>query len=177
MAKAVAHPPAKSAPAKPDARLPVNILMVDLVSAIYWFDEALQAGLAAQGWSEVTRIQSLVLANIAAGTHRATQLAKNLGVSRQAMSLTLTEMEARGLISVRSDAIDKRARIVDFSKQSAVIRDDAMRILNAVEAELSVRIGEKKFAALKKAMAADWGPSPVDAATSAAARKSKSRKV
>ena len=88
--------------------------MVDLLSAVYWFDEALQAGLAASGWSQVTRIQSMALANIASGTHRATQLARNLGVSRQAVSQTLAEMEARGLIRTTLDPEDKRALVVSF---------------------------------------------------------------
>jgi len=139
-----------------------DILMVDLLSAVYWFDEALQAGLTAKGWSQVTRVQSLVLANIASGVHRATQLARNLGVSRQAISQTLAEMETRGLISMTLDPEDRRALIVDFSESSTAIRDDARHILKTIEATLAKRIGKSELKALKDATSADWGPSPVD---------------
>lgn len=145
-----------------------QILMINLLSAVYWFDEALQAGLAARGHSEVTRIQSLVLANLASGVNRATQLAKNLGVSRQSMSQTLAEMESRGLIAIAPDPDDKRARVVTFSKQSTTIRDDAISTLKVIEATLGSRIGARRVEALRDATAVDWGASPVDIVAAAA---------
>lgn len=151
-----------------DPRAAREILMINLLSAVYWFDEALQAGLAARGHSEVTRIQSLVLANLAAGVNRAVVLAKNLGVSRQSMSQTLAEMEARGLIAIAADPTDKRARVVTFSKQSGAIRDDAVTTLKVIEATLGSRIGPRRLDALKDATAADWGASPVDIVAAAA---------
>jgi len=149
----------KKAAAQPD-RAPSDILMVDLLSAVYWFDEALQAGLADRGWSHVTRMQSLVLANLASGVQRAAQLARNLGVSRQAMSQTLAEMEARGLVATRPDPSDKRALIVEFSAQSAALQSDALQVLASIERELAARIGTARFDALKEAAGADWGPPP-----------------
>jgi DNA-binding MarR family transcriptional regulator len=145
-----------------------ELLMINLLSAVYWFDEALQSGLAARGWSQATRVQSLVLANLAAGVRRATHLARNLGVSRQAMSQMLAEMEERGLITVSADPDDRRARIVSFSSQSAGIRDDAMMILKVVEATLGTRIGERRLDALRDAVSADWGPSPIEIVAAAA---------
>ena len=139
-----------------------GLLMINLVSAMHWFDEALEAGLTARGWSSVTRVQTLVLASLATGVNRATKLARNLGVTRQAMSQTLAEMEERGLVTVSPDPDDKRARLVDFSPQSADIRDDAMMILKVVEATLASRIGQRRLDDLKDAVAADWGASPVE---------------
>jgi len=143
-------------------------LMVSMLAGVYWFDEALQAGLAARGWSQVTRVQSMVLANLASGTHRAVQLARNLGVSRQSMSQTLAEMEERGLIEVAPDPGDRRARIVSFSAESSAIRDDALMILQALEAALAERIGAEAVAALRAAAAADWGAAPVEVAAAVA---------
>jgi DNA-binding MarR family transcriptional regulator len=145
-----------------------GLLMINLVSAVYWFDEALQAGLDARGWSSVTRSQSLILANLATGVNRAVNLARNLGVSRQAMSQMLAEMEERGLITVAPDPNDKRARVVSFSAQSAGVRDDAIMILKVLEATLATRIGAQRFNALKDAVAADWGASPVEIVAAAA---------
>lgn len=142
--------------------------MIDLLSAVYWFDEALQAGLSARGWSTVSRIQSLVLANMASGVDRAGQLARNLGVSRQSMSQTLAEMKALGLIDIAPDPTDRRARVVRFSASSAPLRDDAVTTLRVIEATLASRIGDRRVAALKDAAAADWGPSPVEIVAAAA---------
>lgn len=145
-----------------------GLLMINLVSAVHWFDEALQAGLAARGWTSVTRIQSLVLANLATGVNRAAKLARNLGVTRQAMSQTLAEMEERGLVIVSPDPDDKRARLVSFSPQSAAIRDDAIMILKVVEATLASRIGQRRMDDLRDAAAADWGAPPLEIVAAAA---------
>ena len=68
-----------------------RFLMMNLLSALYWFDEALQAALKEAGIPNVSRAQSMLIANISAGEHRATRIARNLGVTRQAISLMLTQ--------------------------------------------------------------------------------------
>ena len=153
-----------------------ELLMVNLLSAVYWFDDALQAGLEARGWPKVTRVQSLILANIAAGVNRGAQLARNLGVTRQAMSQTLADMEARGLVVTRQDPDDKRARLVGFSERSAPIRDDAVATLQVIEATLGSRIGTRQLDAFKDVAAADWGPSPVAIVAVAAGAPARERK-
>jgi DNA-binding MarR family transcriptional regulator len=135
-------------------------LFMDLLKGLYWFDNALQSGLKKAGFDAVTRAQSLILLNIMVGESRAARLASNLGVSRQAMSQMLAEMEKRGLIISKADAEDKRAQIVTFSGDSKDIRNEALRILARLERELEQRIGAKNVMALRKALAADWGARP-----------------
>jgi DNA-binding MarR family transcriptional regulator len=137
-------------------------LFMDLLKGLYWFDNALQNGLKKSGFEVVTRTQSLILLNIMVGESRAARLASNLGVSRQAMSQILREMEKRGLITFKADDEDKRALIVTFSAESRDIRTAALRILARLERELEQRIGSKKVAAMRNAMTADWGPSVID---------------
>lgn len=137
-------------------------LFMDLLKSLYWFDNALQSGLKKSGFEAVTRAQSLILLNIMVGERRAARLASNLGVSRQAMSQMLAEMEKRGLINFKADEEDKRAQIVLFSPESRDIRNAAMRILARLERELENRIGAKNVASLRKALSSDWGPSVID---------------
>lgn len=137
------------------------LLMMNLMSALYWFDEALQSHFQAQGRARVSRAQSLLLANIAAGEHRATRLARNLGVSRQAISQMLSDMEAAGLVSVGPDPADRRARIVSFHPAAEELREVARQVLADLEAELGRRIGADVLDQLRAALQADWGPSPL----------------
>jgi DNA-binding MarR family transcriptional regulator len=137
-------------------------LFMDLLKGLYWFDNALQSGLKKSGFEAVTRAQSLILLNIMVGESRAARLANNLGVSRQAMSQMLGEMEKRGLITFKADDADKRAQIVMFSAESRDMRNAAMRILARLERELEKRIGARNVTALQKALAADWGPSVIE---------------
>lgn len=142
---------------------PPRLLMVDLVTAVYWIDDALQSGLRARGWPPLTRMQSLILVNVAGGVQRGSALARNLGVTRQAMSQTLAEMEARGLVKLIPDPQDRRAQLVTFETESSAIRYDAVAILETIDAILTSRIGAKRAEALREAAAYDWGPSPVEA--------------
>src|SRR5208283_1781483 len=137
-------------------------LFMDLLKSLYWFDNALQSGLKKSGFEAVTRAQSLILLNVMVGERRAARLATNLGVSRQAMSQMLAEMEKRGLITFTADHDDKRAQIVLFSPESRDIRNSALRILARLERELETRIGAKNVNALRKALGSDWGPYVID---------------
>lgn len=132
--------------------------MMDILRALYWVDESLQNGLKAHGWPDVSRAQSLILLNIAFGVVRASAVAHNLGISRQAISQMLAEMQRSGLVEMRPDPNDRRAQIVVFSRASASLRDDAMKILDEIEDSLIERVGKRRFFALREALGMDWGP-------------------
>lgn len=134
--------------------------MLDLLRAVYWFDEALQTGMRAAGFEGATRAQSFLLLNLASGERRASRLAVNLGVSRQAISQMLGEMEARGLITISADPDDRRARIVDFSIAGLPIHKTATKLLLELEAVLETRIGPDRLAALRAGLGDDWGSPP-----------------
>ncbi|ROZ45648.1 hypothetical protein EEB13_15205 [Rhodococcus sp. WS3] len=67
-------------------------MMMDLLRAHYWFEEALAGGLRRHGWTDVGRAQSLILANLANlanlafGVRRPSTLAGNIGLTQQAVS-------------------------------------------------------------------------------------------
>ncbi len=134
--------------------------MINLLMGVYWFDEALQSAVKAAGWPPVTRAQSLLFANISAGEVRPIRLAANLGVSRQAVSQMIVELEARGLLKTEPDPQDRRARIVSFAESSTPLRNAAGAVLRDLEAELRRRIGDDAVAGLATALSADWGSPP-----------------
>lgn len=137
-----------------------GFLMMDLMRAFYWLDEGLQAALEARGWGRFSRSKSFTFANLALGIHRPSDIARNLGISRQAVSAMLREMVAEGLVRLDPDPADGRALIVDFADRSAALRTDAQAALHELEAAIAARIGADAFAALRAAVAADWGDAP-----------------
>ena len=149
--------------------------MIYLLSGVYWFDEALQAALKAKGLVGVTRAQSLLIANIAAGEHRAIRLARNLGVSRQAMSQMIAELESRGILHVAEHPQDRRARVVDFPPSSEPLRSAASQILLELEETLRDRIGARRFEIMRAALMADWGEPPYAGVVSARPRPRRTR--
>lgn len=128
-----------------------SLLMLDLMRAFYWFDEQLRARLAERGWS-ITRSQSLTMANVASGVTRAAHIAANLGVSRQAMSQLLAELAEIGLVELRPDPHDRRARLVVLSEVGIEIREAAQQILRDLEGELAAAVGTSAMATLRIAL-------------------------
>lgn len=132
-------------------------MMMDLMRAFYWFDEGLQASLKQRGWQAITRSQSMMFANIAVGIQRPADLARNLGVTRQAVSKMLQEMSEQDLVVIEPDPTDKRAQLVRFSEKSARLRADALEILGQLEDQLGTAIGKRALDSMRGALEKDWG--------------------
>ncbi len=135
-----------------------DFLMRGLLHAFYWMDESLQNHLRAGGWPHVSRTQSMIMVNIADGITRPVDLARNLGISRQAAQQVLADMEKQGLIKLVPDSHDARAKVVRFSSRGKGIVNAALRAVAAIDQELERRLGKQLFAHLKQALLErDWG--------------------
>lgn len=128
-----------------------SLLLLDMMRTFLQMDEKLRERLQQRGWPSITRSQSMVLANVANGITRASRLAENLGVTRQAMSQLLADMVKKGLIELIPDPDHGRAQLVQFAPQADGIREDARRVLRDLEAELEVSIGAQQMASLRQA--------------------------
>jgi len=132
-------------------------LLVPLLQAFFWFDDGLQSYLQAQGWHQVTRPQSMVMANVVIGVHKPSDIARNLGISRQAVHTTINQLVELGMLELRDDNDDRRAKIVAVSQKGRDMGRDADDAMIAMKAELARRIGPKNVDNLIKAFSADWG--------------------
>lgn len=166
-----AHAIAKRGGAPENGVMASKLLLLDLMRAVYWFDEALQSALSEKEQVRFNHAQSMIFINLALGENRAVRIARNIGVTRQAVSQLLTAMAKRDLVVLRPDPDDGRAQIVEFSPQMATIRKAAEKVLLQLESDLGERIGSKKLAAMRDALRADWGPTPTRAATPPLARR------
>ena len=138
-----------------------DFLIIPLLQGFTWFDDGLQAYLQAKGWPHATRPQSMVMAHVVRGITRPSDIARNLGVSRQAIHTTINQMIEIGLLELTQDSDDgrsKRVVITPTGQQMRAAAQEAMRVMSAV---LEERIGKPAVDALHSAFAADWGP-PMD---------------
>jgi len=116
-----------------------------LLQAYYWFDDALQATLRSAGGPSLPRLQSMVMANVAAGVSRPSQIARNLGVSRQALNHLLGELKRKELVQLVPDADDARAKCVQYHPKSMALVEVARRTLAANEAIVLELEGINRF--------------------------------
>lgn len=136
-------------------------LIVSLLQGFYWFDAGLQSYLRSRGWPTLTHSQSMVMLHIATGTTRPADIARSIGVSRQAVHVTLMQMEKLGMIQFRNDPSDRRSKIVVLTEMGEPMRRDAQHSVQLMTRRLADRIGAAPVAALLTAFGMDWGE-PVD---------------
>ena len=134
-----------------------NQLIIALFQRFCWLDEGLQARLHNRGWPDVSRPQSMVMTNIVTGIVRPSDIARNLGVSRQAIHSTINQMVAVGIVALEPDPDDRRHMVVSLTETGARMRQDAQRAMDALSDQLAERLGQDRFAELIATLEADWG--------------------
>lgn len=133
-------------------------LLLSLLQAFYWCDESLQNYLRSRGWPEVTRPQSMVMANIVLGVNRPSDIARNMGISRQAIHATINQMVEVGIVALSSDPSNRRVKIVTPTKLGETMRVDAQQAMVIQAEELAARLGEDEFRQLTRILGLAWGP-------------------
>jgi DNA-binding MarR family transcriptional regulator len=136
----------------------VRHLLLSLLRGFYWFDEGLQNYLQARGWPVVTRPQSMVMANLVLGVRRPSDIARNMGVSRQAIHATINQMVAMDIVELVDDPTNGRVKIVAPTKMGETMRIDAQRSMIVMGEELARRLGKAQFLKAAHLLHEDWGP-------------------
>lgn len=85
---------------------------------------------------------------------RITELARRVGVTKQAVAPLVAELEAEGVVRVVPDPSDGRARLVKFTVHGLKEMQRGMEVFRALEASFAKELGAKRMAALHDALAA-----------------------
>lgn len=136
----------------------IRHLLLSLLQGFYWFDEGLQNYLQARGWPAVTRPQSMVMANIVLGVRRPSDIARRLGVSRQAIHATINQMIDLGIVALVDDPANRRVKLVAPTDQGETMRVDAQRAMVVMGDELGRRLGKTSVLRTAHLLHEDWGP-------------------
>ncbi|MDR3418477.1 MAG: MarR family transcriptional regulator [Nevskia sp.] len=153
-------------------------LIRGLLRAFYWVDEGMQNYIRAAGFQPMSRSQAMVMGSIAGGMRRPADLARSLGVSRQAVHQLLADMEGRGLVDLRPDPDDARAKLVHFSRRGSGMHRVAMHAQRRIQAELEKRLGRtavREF--LQVLLESEWGPALVPRPKSRSVRAAVGRRA
>lgn len=85
---------------------------------------------------------------------RQTELARRVGVSKQAIHQLVSELEALGVLERVPDPSDRRATLVRFTNKKGRSLLDGLAMLAELERELEMGIGQKRMRALHDALSA-----------------------
>lgn len=128
-----------------------------LLDAFNWFDAGLLASLKEQGWPDLSHSQSMVMAYLGSGGIRISELARRLGVSRQAAQKSVKELERLKLVITEVDPTNSSAKTVVLTTQGEANVAAALNAFSEIEIQLSRRIGSSDLASLRRSLEKDWG--------------------
>ena len=117
-------------------------------------ERALERVARQQGGPRLRRSHMSLFPHIDLDGTRITELAERLGVSKQAASQLVDELEGFGVVERVADPDDARARRVVFTKRGRAGFFEGLALLKAMELELASAIGTPRMAQLRGALLA-----------------------
>jgi DNA-binding MarR family transcriptional regulator len=135
----------------------IAYLIVPLLQGFEWFDEGLQASLQARGWPTLTGPESMVVIHVIVNIVKPSEIARSMGLTRQAVHITIGQMVKKGILELLDDPVDKRGKIVSLTTTGKAMRRDAQMTVQYCAEQLAARIGDKHVQNLKAAFATNWG--------------------
>ena len=135
--------------AYPDEGTPLLLL---LVLASRHLTDALQAHLVDAGFNDHRVVHHNVMAHVTYEGIRLTELAEVAGITKQAMSELVIDLETLGYLQRSPDPLDRRAKLISFTDKGRAAVQAAMRAFEHIDAVLNVRLGSTTLRAVRGAL-------------------------
>lgn len=121
----------------PDEKTPVLLLTA---LAERHLAEALQAHLVAAGFRDHRLVHHNVMAHVTHAGVRLTELAERAGITKQAMSELVVDLEQLGYLERTADPSDGRAKLITFTEKGRSAVNAAMDAFESMEAAFDQRL-------------------------------------
>ena len=105
----------------------------------------------------MNRTQSIMMIHIAEGIIRPSDIAHEMGVSRQNIHAMAKPLLENRIIELVPNPDDGRSKQYAFCEDSQELRDTVIELLRFLDEKLGARIGKAEVRSLKRVLAMDWG--------------------
>lgn len=128
-----------------------------LVRAFRWFEEGLARNPDTAHLPRLSGTQFMALVSLDGDGTSIAELARRVGVTRQAMHQMIGDMERAALVETVPNPRDRRVKLVKLTLLGRTLDEKAAAALEGLEGRLAARIGRDALEALRRHLAADWG--------------------
>jgi DNA-binding MarR family transcriptional regulator len=110
----------------------------------------MMAKVANCGFSDMTPALASLMPLLDATGARATTLAQRAGITKQAISQLVRELEARGYVEQVADSTDTRAKIVRLTKRGVAIRAVCSDVKDELQSIAIAKLGKSRVSRLQR---------------------------
>ena len=129
-----------------------------LLAGQQWVTTGLVRLMAKRGHEDLTAAHLMFLSNLDCGDTYASEVARRLGVSRQAVYRSTRELQRIGVLTLETDEVRRTQKLIRMSGRGQQIAIDARLCLEEIEAALSECIGRNDLSKLAAILGKNWGP-------------------
>jgi len=105
-----------------------------------------------RGHPEVKQSHNAVFATLLESGTRATDMAERAGITRQSMGEIVREMVDLGILEMRPDPDDRRAKLVTYSEHGLEFARDGYQHLIDLEKRFAEEFGEEEYELARKVL-------------------------
>jgi DNA-binding MarR family transcriptional regulator len=114
------------------------------------FTATTMAKIASAGFTGVTPAFASFLLLLDASGARPTALAEKAGITKQAISQLVRELEARGYVEQAPDSTDTRAKIVRLTDRGVALQEACAGIKHELQSVAVAKLGESRVSRLQQ---------------------------
>lgn len=130
-----------------------------LVKAVNWYDVSLQSMLEDLNMSSVNRTQSMILVHISNGVTRPSDIAREMGTTRQNVHAMAKLLIENNIVTQIADPTDGRSKLYAFSttRKAIELRETVLEMLSYLDRQLAERLGKAEIKEIRETLSKDWG--------------------
>jgi DNA-binding MarR family transcriptional regulator len=129
---------------------------VPLIAVVHRLNKALQLDMVRaahrSGFTGLKNSHNAVFATLDAEGSRAADMAAQMGITRQSMGEIIREMVELGIVEMKPDPADRRAKLVTWTEHGLLVARTGYAHILEVEDVCAEELGEKKFGWLREAL-------------------------
>jgi DNA-binding MarR family transcriptional regulator len=127
-----------------------------LMTRTEWMEKRVMAGARAAGFGFVTPAMNRLFAHLRGRPVGLSEIARDLGISRQAVHQLANEAAEHGLAEFVPSEEDGRVKLLRFTQKGWAMSDSAAKAFEDIENELAGHIGGKDLQQLKRILGKSW---------------------
>lgn len=128
-----------------------------LTSATRWYTLGLLEAMHARGFEQLTEAHLVFLAFLECGPNHPAEIARQMGVSRQAVYKLTRSLQQLGFLHLKGDPEHARQKQIVYSAEGEAMIGHAREVLLQMDEELAARIGKDDLAALYRILPKGFG--------------------